>query len=156
MAINLVVLDGMVQHVALRYDEHSRPELRFTLQQVDHATDGNAWTSYWPCCASGSAAERLASEIEDGQHIVVTSGKLVYRKRATKLGEQSRMEILVWTVDRLSSVDADNGSQSDEPDSTSQEVACNTEASEPVPGHKPRKRAIPKHLGREWQPEHAN
>jgi hypothetical protein len=96
MAINLVVLDGMVQHVALRYDEHSRPELRFTLQQVDHATDGKAWTFYWPCCTSGSAAERLASEIEDGQHIVVTSGKLVYRKRATKLGEQSRMEILTF------------------------------------------------------------
>jgi hypothetical protein len=47
------------------------------------------------CCASGAAATRLAETLEDGQHIVVTSGKLCYRKRTTKAGEQSRLEILV-------------------------------------------------------------
>ena len=79
-----------------------RPELRFTLEQTEHATDGKPWTLYLPCVAVGSAAERLASEIEDGQHVVISSGKLCYRKRQTKLGEQSRMEILVWSIDRLS------------------------------------------------------
>jgi hypothetical protein len=94
--LNLVVASGVVKSLALKYDTQSRPELRFTLKQPGD------WTLYLPCCASGSAAERLAGEIEDGQHIIVTSGKLCYRKRTTKLGEQSRMEILVWTVDRLS------------------------------------------------------
>jgi hypothetical protein len=77
MAVNLVVLDGVAQHVALRYDEHSRPELRFTLTQVEHATDGKPWTSYWPCTASGSAAERLAGEITDGANRVKISVTLV-------------------------------------------------------------------------------
>jgi hypothetical protein len=112
--VNIVVLDGVAQHVALRYDEHSRPELRFTLTQVEHATDGKPWTLYLPCVTSGSAAERLASEIVEGQHIILTSAKLCYRKRTTKLGEQSRMEILVWTADVLSTVDPDHGSQETE------------------------------------------
>jgi hypothetical protein len=28
MSINTVLIDGVAQHLALRYDEHSRPELR--------------------------------------------------------------------------------------------------------------------------------
>jgi hypothetical protein len=114
LSINLVVLDGVAQHVALRYDEHSRPELRFTLEQVEHATDGKPWTLYLPCVAVGSAAERLAGELEDGEHIILTSTKLCYRKRSTKLGEQSRMEILVWTVDRLTELAQDERTDPDE------------------------------------------
>ena len=88
MSIKVVVLDGVVKSLALRYDAEAKAELRFTLQATDQATDGKPWVSYWPCCASGNSATRLAEMIEDGQHIVVTSGQLCYRKRLTKLGEQ--------------------------------------------------------------------
>jgi hypothetical protein len=97
MGLNLVVVDGIVKNPALRYGADGRPEFRFTLIQQE----GN-WPLYLPCCAVGAAAERLAGEIEADMHIVITSGKLCYRKRETKLGEQSRMEILVWSVDRRS------------------------------------------------------
>jgi len=102
LSINLVVIDGVAEHVALRYDDQGKPELRLTLVQTTTGPEEQAWTSYWPCCAVGAAAERLASEIEDGQHLIVTSGKLTYKKRTVKGVEQSRMEILVWSVDRLS------------------------------------------------------
>jgi hypothetical protein len=104
MAINLVVLDGVVKQLAMKYDSQSRPELRFTLQQETGGVNehGQPWVSWWPCCASGPTAERLAGELEDGQHVVITSGKLVYRKRALKTGDQSRIEILVWQTERLS------------------------------------------------------
>jgi hypothetical protein len=46
-------------------------------------------------CAVGQAALRLTEELEDGLPVVVTAGKLCYRKRQTMLGEQSRLEILV-------------------------------------------------------------
>jgi hypothetical protein len=112
MSINIVVLDGVASHLALRYDEQSRPELRFTLTQTDHATDGKPWTFYWPCCAAGSAATRLAEEIEEGMHIALTSAKWCYRKRDGKAGLQSRMEILVWQVDRVQDDSAAGGSVS--------------------------------------------
>jgi single-stranded DNA-binding protein len=102
-----VVLDGVVKGLALRYAADGKPELRFTLEQTEHAIDGKPWTSYWPCCALGPTAERLASELDEGQRILVSSGKLCYRKRTTKLGEQSRMEVLVWTVERLTEVTQD-------------------------------------------------
>jgi single-stranded DNA-binding protein len=97
MSINLVVLDGIVKSPALRYATDGKPEFRFTPQQEE-----NGFHLWLPCCAVGSAAERLASELEDGQQIVITSGKLCYRKRQTKMGEQSRLEVLVWSVERLS------------------------------------------------------
>jgi hypothetical protein len=104
MSINLVVLDGVVKSLALKYDSQSRPELRFTLAQETGGVNehGQPWVSWWPCCASGPTAERLAGELEDGQHVVITRGKLCYRKRSLKSGEVSRIEILVWQTERLS------------------------------------------------------
>ncbi len=138
MAVNLVVQDGIVKSPSLKYDSQSRPELRFTLQQTEYATDGKPWTSYWPCCAAGSTAERLASEIDDGQHILITSGKLCYRKRTTKLGEASRMEILVWTVDVLT--DSAEGERSAEASA----LASEAEPAEPPPAKAPRRRSYPR------------
>jgi hypothetical protein len=89
VALNLVVVDGVVQSPALRYDVNSKPEFRFTLRQIE-----KDWPLYLPCRAVGAAAERLASAFDEGQHVVITSDKLCYRKRQTKLGEQSRLEIL--------------------------------------------------------------
>ena len=155
MAINLVVLDGVVKSLALKYDQQLRPELRFTLEQTEHATDGKPWTLYLPCVAVGSAAERLAGEIEDGQHIILTSAKLCYRKRTTKLGEQSRMEILVWTADVLSGIDHQETLGTTAPNSMSEDAALNVGHSgepEPVHGHKARRRETPRHLQREWHP----
>jgi hypothetical protein len=113
MSVNLVVIDGTIKGLSLKYDSESKPELRFTLAQETggYNEHGHPWVSYWPCCASGATAERLAGELEDGQHIVITSGKLVYRKRSTKTGDQSRMEILVWQIDRLSASPAAETSQ---------------------------------------------
>jgi hypothetical protein len=100
MAINLVVQSGQVKNLALRYAADGKPELRFTLIQQE-----GTWPLYLPCCAVGAAAERLASEIDADMPIVISSGRLCYRKRANKSGvEASRMEILVWSVDRLTTL----------------------------------------------------
>jgi hypothetical protein len=95
--LNLVIASGEVKSPALRYDAHSKPEFRFTFQQME-----KDWPLYLPCFSPGAAGERLAGEVEAGQHILITSGKLAYKKRTTKAGEVSRLEILVWQVDRLS------------------------------------------------------
>jgi single-stranded DNA-binding protein len=96
MPVNLVVADGVVKSPALRYGDDGKPEFRWTLQQEE-----NGFRLFLPCCALGSAAERLAEQINEGDHIVITSGRLTYRKRSTKLGEQSRLEILAWSVETL-------------------------------------------------------
>ena len=154
MSINLVVQDGVVKSPGLRYDSNSKPELRFTLVQTE-----KEWPLYLPCTAVGAAAERLASEIEDGQHIIVTSGKLCYRKRSTKLGEQSRMEILVWSIDRLSGIDHQETSETTAPNSMSEEPALNVGHSGESDGEDERARApkarrprLPKHLKEPWVP----
>lgn len=128
MSLNLVILDGVVKSLALTYDGASKPELRFTLVQTDHGAHGHPWVSYWPCCASGTTAERLAGELEDGQHVVITSGKLCYRKRTTKTGEQSRMEVLVWQVDVLSASPAAETSPGGVDDSLLDGSTVHTEA----------------------------
>jgi hypothetical protein len=97
MSTNIVIQDGVVKSLAMRYDANSKPELRWTLEQ-----QSGEFCLYLPCFAPGAAGERLAGELEDGQHILVTSGKLAYRKRTTKAGEVSRLEILVWAADVLS------------------------------------------------------
>jgi hypothetical protein len=61
MSANVVIVSGEVQSLALRYDASGKPELRWTLAQEE-----NGFHLYVPCCAAGSTAERLASELEDG------------------------------------------------------------------------------------------
>jgi hypothetical protein len=117
MSMNLVVQDGVVKSLALKYDSQSRPELRFTLEQRD-----GEFCLWLPCCASGAAAERLASELEDGQHVILSSAKLCYRKRSTKLGDQSRMEILVWSIERLSDSAHDERTEMGERHSSAVEI----------------------------------
>ncbi len=156
MSITLVVLDGTVQHLGLKYDDQARPELRWTLQQIDHGADGKNWTSYWPCTASGAMAERLAGELEDGQHIILTSGKLCYRKRTTKAGEVSRLEILVWSADVLSGSPQDQRTDTGEGDSTSAGAIVEPEPTERATATKARRPRVPTHLQREWPPEPAN
>jgi hypothetical protein len=76
MSVNVTVQSGVMRSPALRYDHQSRPEFRFTLDQAD-----GEWHLYLPCCAVGATAERLAGDLDDGVAIVITSGKLCYRKR---------------------------------------------------------------------------
>jgi hypothetical protein len=90
----MVVVDGIVERPALRIDDQGKVEFRWTLRQTD-----GAFSLYIPCCASGAAAERLSGEITEGDHIVLTSAKVCYRRRQVKGTEQSRMELLVWQVD---------------------------------------------------------
>jgi single-stranded DNA-binding protein len=135
MGVNVVMVSGVVQNLALRYDEQSRPELRFVLQQTEQTASGREIKLYLPCTTPGSAAERLASELEEGTSILVTSGKLVYRKRDTKLGEQSRLEILVWAIEPLttsSQAMTSPGSVAPEP-SAAATVASDGEAGTPKP-----------------------
>jgi hypothetical protein len=102
MGINIVVQDGVVKSPALRYGADGKPEFRFTLKQSE-----KGWSLFLPCVALGSVGERLAGELEDGENVVITSGKLCYRKRSIKGIEQSRLEILVWSVDRLATLPQD-------------------------------------------------
>jgi single-stranded DNA-binding protein len=96
MPVNVVMLSGMVERPALRYDDAGKPEFRCTLKQSE-----KGFALFFPCVAVGATAERLASELEEGAQIVTTSAKLVWRKRQVKVIEQSRLEILVWSVERL-------------------------------------------------------
>jgi single-stranded DNA-binding protein len=149
MSVNLAVLDGVVKSLSVKYDAQSKPELRFTLAQETGGVNehGQPWVSYFPCCASGATAERLAGELEDGQHVVVTSGKLCYRKRATKTGEKSRMEILVWQVDRLSASPGAETSPGDAPDSMPDGSTLHTEAARVPKTNKGKPRY------QKWRPE---
>jgi hypothetical protein len=142
---NLTVQSSTVKSLALLYDSNSKPELRFTLVQME-----KDWPLYLPCCAVGSAAERLAGEIEEGQYIILTSAKLCYRKRSTKLGEQSRLEILVWAVDRLSPSPQDNAPTVDPDAGMSEgEIVQPGGAGAVMPTKKGRAR-YPKHLREAW------
>lgn len=145
MSVNMTVQSGVVRSPALRYDSQSRAEFRFTLDQ----TEGD-WHLYLPCFSPGAAGERLASELDDGMSIVITSGKLAYRNRTTKLGEQSRMEILVWAVDRLTESPQDARAEASEgdPPSPVEIVAPEGEGAAALP--KKGKRRYPK-----WTPETA-
>jgi hypothetical protein len=137
MPINVVVADGIVENLALRYDANSKPECRFTLHQEE-----NGYPLYVPCCAVGQAAERLAGELEDGMHVVITSGKLCYRKRTTaKHGEVSRMEVLVWGVDRLTTPPQETRSEVTEGKGMDPEPI---DAPEPDPEPNVRRRTYPK------------
>jgi hypothetical protein len=148
MSVNFMVLDGTMKGLSLKYDAQSKPELRFTLaQETSHDTHGQPWVSYWPCCASGPTAERLAGELEDGLHVVITSGKLCYRKRVLKTGDQSQIEILVWQIDRLSDVDHAQTSPGDVADGESHATALPQEDAS-VSDVKKGKPRYPK-----WRPE---
>jgi hypothetical protein len=96
--INVVVQSGIVKWPALRYGSDGRPEYRFVLYRETQNADGLTFPLSIPCCAVSSTAERLASELDEGDFIVVTHGELCYRRRDTKEGEKSRLEILVWGV----------------------------------------------------------
>ena len=151
MSVNVVIQSGLVKSPALRYDHQSRPEFRFTLEQRDG--DFCLWL---PCFTPGAAAERLAGELEDGMSICITSGRLAYKKRTTKSGEVSRLEILVWAVDRLSASASVEHEPSPEYGSGSDEAACNLEPASVPEMKKARKPRYGKHLREPWQPEHAN
>jgi hypothetical protein len=128
LSINVVVQSGVVKWPALRYDASGKPEFRWTLARSTPGAEGQTFTLSIPCCAVGVTAERLATEIDDGDFIVITQGELVYRKRDTREGEKSRLEILVWRV------------QKGEP-----HLAGASVVTEPTPAPaKPRKRPYPK------------
>ncbi len=101
MAVNMIVASGRVKAPALRYATDGKAEYRFTLEQQEG--DFCLWL---PCFAPGAAAERLHEQLDEGMTIVITSGKLAYKKRSTKSGEVSRLEILTWAVDVLTGIDA--------------------------------------------------
>src|SRR5262245_15942990 len=99
--INVVVQSGVVQWPALRYDAQGKPEFRWTLVRQTTSADGQVFTLSLPGGAVGKTAEQLAADLNEGDSIVVTQGELVYRKRQTKTGEQSRLEILAWRVQQV-------------------------------------------------------
>jgi single-stranded DNA-binding protein len=140
VAINLVVASGIVKSPALRFDAQGRAEYRFTLEQRD-----GEYTLWLPCFAPGAAGERLHEQLDEGQHVVITSGRLAYKKRDTKDGERSRLEILVWSADVLSDDSTAGGS-------VSQEGAGEIVDSEPTSTKKPRRPRLPKHLKAPWRP----
>jgi hypothetical protein len=109
MATNLVIQSGTVKSPALRFATDGKAEYRFTLEQHD-----GGFTTWLPCFAPGATGERLHDQLDEGMRILVSSGKLAYRKRSTKLGEQSRLEILVWQVDVLAGGDAGHTSEGTE------------------------------------------
>ena len=150
MAVNMIVASGRVKAPAFRYATDGKAEYRFTL--VHEEGDFCLWL---PCFAPGAAAERLHEQLDEGMTILITSGKLAYKKRSTKSGEVSRLEILTWAVDVLTDIDATAQAEAPERTSGWEESALPLEAAripEPGPGPKARKRAVPKHQQREWHP----
>jgi hypothetical protein len=146
MSINMTVQSGVVKSPALRYDSQSRPEFRFTLVQETEKD----WPLYLPCFSPGAAGERLASELEDGMAIIITSGRLSYRKRSTKAGEVSRLEILVWAADTISPQEPADRSTSGV-GAAPQEIVAPGGSGEATVPKKGRPR-YPKHLQDTWTP----
>jgi hypothetical protein len=145
--INTVLQSGTVQWPSLKYDAQGRPEFRFTLYREAQSADGKMIPFSFPCCAVGSTAERLAGEVDEGHHILISVGELCYRKRQTqKHGELSRLEILCWRLQIL-----DRASVPVAARSGSGEYASQGEPAIVAPEPKVRKPRYPK-----WHPEHAN
>jgi hypothetical protein len=96
--INAVIQSGIVKWPGLKYGTDGKPEFRFTLTRPYQKASGDTGESGYPCCAIGAMAEKLAADLDEGMFVVVTVGELCYRKRQTKAGEMSRLEILVWRV----------------------------------------------------------
>ena len=90
--------------------------------------------------AQGRLGERFATELDEGGFVVVTVGELVYRRRDTKDGEKSGLEILVWRVQKDDTALA-----------TPAAAAPSADHVEPEPDP-PRKPRLPKHLQRPWTP----
>ena len=82
--------------------------------------------------------------------IVITSGELVYRKRDTRDGEKSRLEILVWRAQVERAVEP---SPSGEYVPSHDDGALLTEAPRPSGAHTPCKRPYPKAAGAGGFPE---
>src|SRR5262245_61219574 len=99
--LNLVVLESVVKELRLAIDSAGKPECRFTLVQLGPNPAGRTWQSYFPCYSVGRVAEKLADDLENGRRVVISNAKLVYKRRDTKAGEQSRMEVLVWAAEPL-------------------------------------------------------
>jgi hypothetical protein len=100
ITINAVIQSGTVKWPALRYDGSGKPEFRFVLYRETTNADGQTFPLSIPCWSPGATGERLATELDAGDFVVVTVGELVYRRRDTKDGEKSRLEILVWRVQK--------------------------------------------------------
>jgi single-stranded DNA-binding protein len=100
ITINAVIQSGIVKWPALRYDGSGKPEFRFVLYRETTNAEGQTFPLSIPCCSPGATGERLAEELNEGDFVVVTVGELVYRRRDTKDGEKSRLEILVWRVQK--------------------------------------------------------
>lgn len=147
MGLNVVVIDGIVKSLALRYDAGGKPELRWTLEQAD-----KQWSLYVPCCASGATAERLANAIEEGQHLIITSGQLCSRKRTLKGGEQSRLEMLVWQADVLTTSAHTGAEATTEAHSTAEAPAINHGVPKAVAGQNSRRPRYPKAWQEPWAP----
>jgi single-stranded DNA-binding protein len=146
--INVVVQSGIVKWPALRYGTDGKPEFRFVLYRETQNAEGQTFPLSIPCCAVSGTAERLATELDEGDFVVVTQGELVYRKRDTKDGEKSRLEILVWRVQKgepglggASVVMDAPADPSDEPPEPSDEPPARTEQKKGKP-HYPK-----------WKPE---
>jgi hypothetical protein len=99
MAINVVVQSGSVNNLGLRYADDGKPELRWTLSQVE-----GGFTLWIPCCSYGTTGEKLAEQINDGDSIVITSGKLCWRKRTKAvMEERARRGVARGTCDGIRS-----------------------------------------------------
>lgn len=138
--INVVVQSGVVKWPALRYDGVGRPEFRFVLYRETQNAEGQVFPLSIPCCSPGATGERLAEELSEGDFIIVTVAELVYRRRETKEGEKSRLEILVWRVQKDDAALATSGAAERSADHTRNELTT-----EPPP--KVRKPRYPK-----WRP----
>ena len=86
--INLVAQSGVVKWPSLKYNAKGQPEFHFVLAK----SGAYAWSM--PCCAIGHTAEKLAGDLDEGMPVLISAAELCYRKRDTKAGEVSRMEIL--------------------------------------------------------------
>jgi single-stranded DNA-binding protein len=154
--VNTCTLVGRVSPAGpkLSYASSGTPICSLVVEVDEMGLGEKIFTTWLPVRITGKYAEQTSVDLEPGD-IVQISGKLKYESAVDQKSQQKSSELVIstWGISQrqpaMTSPDAEGNS-------TFQEVACNTEASEPVPGHKPRKRAIPKHLGREWQPEHEN
>jgi single-stranded DNA-binding protein len=85
--------------VKLTYSERGTPECRWTLMLEETGPEGQSFKTFIPCHSFGKSAEAIAEQIDPGDWVLISDGKLKVRQWTNQAGEKERrLEVLTWAV----------------------------------------------------------
>jgi single-stranded DNA-binding protein len=147
--VNKAIIGGVISSygVRLSYTQAAKPQLNFSLT----LTEGD-YHVFVPVQIVGPQAEHLAETLEPGDYCLI-EGKLSWKK------EQSKLVVVGFGVERLSTAGTSEHEPSPEYGSGSNEDAINHGHSREPDGEEERARApkarrprLPKHVKEPWVP----